>query len=108
MALVKLISVNRKEIAEGENKIRMVFEHNGNRISKMAQISSCALAVGSDRKKEAEYSILKKVREAERDFAFLEHGETWREHCGNIGKFWLTSITDEEQQLLRQAIDLLK
>jgi hypothetical protein len=48
--------------------------------------------------------ILKMIREAERQFAYREHGDEWRQH---VGPWFSSTQTPEEQLLVQQAFGLI-
>ncbi len=62
---------------------------------------------GDDISAETKYLILLKAREAERDFAFMKHGDKWRDHVP-MRTFWETSMTDREHELVEDAVQLMR
>jgi hypothetical protein len=86
--------------------VLLIFTDGANKAFKRVRITGCALKVSSDLSKEAHWLIMKASREAERDFAFMRYGDQWREHV-TMGRFWSASISDEEKDIVQQAVDLV-
>lgn len=73
---------------------------------------------GSHRIKKAQYcppnttlsgtqTILRLLREAERDIAYADYGEKWRQHIPPSPSFFSLVTTPEEDALIRQAREML-
>lgn len=86
--------------------VELVFYADGVMIRKSAKISQVSKMVASDdkaKKAEAGYLLVKAVREAQRDAAFLKYGDQWRAYVGPMWK----PATEEEKELISTALDIL-
>jgi len=72
---------------------KIVLENNGHQITKELRISDCA----------AWYQILRRIREAEREFLYRDHGDRWPDFA-EPNRFWGTEMTEEEASLLKGAL----
>ena len=72
-------------------------------VRKEAFVSNAVRAIGTNQKHALAMSALRKMREAEADFAYMKYGERWREQVK--GRFWKGEITEEESKMLGEAIN---
>jgi hypothetical protein len=73
---------------EDENEWVATFERDGFEKEKRIKVSGCARKVTANIKRELTYLFLKVCREADRDLAYLRHGDAWREHIEYKDNFW--------------------
>ena len=72
-------------------------------VRKEAAPSKLSLTVGMKLEHALAVATLRKMREAEADFAYMKYGERWREQVK--GRFWKGEITEEESKMLGEAIN---
>jgi len=90
-----------------DNAIWLTFQDGEDTVHKQVAISYLGRLVANNLPKYADYEILKRSREAVRDFAFLRYGNAWREHVP-IGKFWSVAPQDDEERgIVKQVKKLL-
>lgn len=100
MRLVGINAITRKDDCE---KYRAIFEMDGERIEKMVYLTHTAKLVCRDAtvRLELTRALVRKAREASRDFAYMKHGEEWKEHVEWGGFF--ASPTEDEVQMINEA-----
>lgn len=60
--------------------------------------------IGQWERNDATRNVARVIREAERDLAYMEHGEKWPDH---VGPFWSETRTPEEKALIDEAVAIL-
>lgn len=83
----------------------LTFEQNGREVNKSFKISDCARRVAIDIESEATRTIMKYCLEAERDFAYMEFGDKWREHI--TGNFFTSPPSEIEMAIIEDAKRML-
>ena len=82
---------------------KALFEQDGVQVTKYIKASNAALAVGCSEADDVRRSLVRRAREAVRDFAYMKHGpEKWKEHVEWGGFF--DAPTDEEKQMIEDAL----
>lgn len=80
-----------------------IFEQDGARVEKHVRISNPYIAAGQEQFG-FHHELLRRAREAVRDFAYMKHGpEKWKEHVEWGGFF--DAPTDAEKQMIEAAFD---
>jgi hypothetical protein len=92
-----------------EDGVKLTFEQGDDKVIKLALISDCAIKVSSGPlDAQAAYQLVRKAREAVRDFAFKKYGaDEWKQHVP-WGKFWGPELSEEEQEIIDKAVKLLR
>ncbi len=49
--------------------------------------------------------ILRRIREAQREFAVITYGDLWRKH---VGSYWTEVMSEEESAMVQEVIDHLE
>jgi len=95
---IKSISVSK----DGAGKYEISFSNDGVEIKKT--IKSVKSIVEGVERDEFFQNTLLVIRQAERDFAYMQYGDEWRHH---VGRYW-GPVTDKEIELLDEAAALMQ
>ena len=110
MQLSQVIESKQRFPGGGISKhVCLLFRDGPHEVEKNIKVSSACRAVSSrdDLDDETKYMILIASREAERDFAFMKHGEQWRDHVP-FGFFWNTHLTKDEYDIVESAVAMMR
>lgn len=102
---MRLVSLEKKADCSPTNlTLVAVFEQGGKQVRKHVRCSDAALAVCEDPKFYLMRELVRRAREATRDFAFDEYGpEKWKEHV-NWGEFF-DAPTEAELKMIEAAVE---
>jgi hypothetical protein len=87
-------------------KLTVVFCDGKNKIEKDWEVAVTSHRLDKDILDELLYGIIVRYREAEREFAYLEHGNQWRKHV-TWGRFWERRRNDEEDRVVAEILKIL-
>lgn len=90
--------------------VALSFESDKRVIRKRLKISAChrnywsvsMRELAGTLEKQVAYTLLKACREAERDYAYMDFGDKWREHCPGMG-WWHAARSPAEDAILKKA-----
>ena len=100
MELIDASIVRRKF----SDSVLLSFRSGARIVGKRINVASSAQI---SRESEIIRQVRKAVREAHRDFLYMEHGEKWRDFDSSKGVFFTAETTDEEKALCSTALDLI-
>jgi hypothetical protein len=81
----------------------VVFADGDNKEMKYVRIADTSVPLSSD----ATLKVLRRIREAQRDFLYKQYGNDWRVHEKQrvAGGFFTADISDEEAELLTDVVE---
>ena len=86
---------------EHSDKFLINFERNGHVVGKSVIVNhSVSSWLTHSVQEEIGYALQKAAREADRDLAFIEHGDDYRAHCEITSNFWGPLSGEELDKLL--------
>ena len=99
---MKLLDVFLRPLTGDYVSAVLVLEHEGAKVEKVVRwVGLAAKVCRAGRRSELTHQVFRVIREAERDAAFILHGEAWRAH---VGKFW-RDASDEDRAFAREVAD---
>lgn len=99
---MKLLDVFLRPITGDYVSAVLVLEHEGAKVEKVVRwVGAVEKAFPDGRRSEVLHQVFRVIREAERDAAFILHGEAWRAH---VGKFW-RDASDDDRAFAREVAD---